>query len=81
MVSKAINIGGILLGLSRILHIVFTNIGNPREIPRQIVRGATFGLSEGPINIEAGAAFYGPLGAAVGYRFFTSWLIKKFPVR
>lgn len=79
--SKAINLGGILLGLSRILEIVFTNLGSPQLIPVLIARGATFGLSEGSLNVGAGARFYGPVGAAVGYRMFTSYLLKKFPVR
>ncbi len=81
MVSKAINIGGVLLGLSNILYEVFTNLTNPRQIGINIVRGATFGLSEGSFDLAQGATFYGPIAAVVPYRMFTSYLLRKFPVR
>ncbi len=80
-VSKAVNIGGLLLGLSNILFEVFTNLTNPRQIATNLVRGATFGLSEGSLDLAQGATFYGPLGATVPYRMFTSYLLKHFPVR
>ncbi len=81
MVSKVINIGGILLGMSNVLYEVFTNLTNPRQIATNLIRGATFGLSEGGFDTAQGAAFYGPIGGAVAYRMFTSYLLKKFPVR
>ncbi len=80
-VSKAINIGGLLLGLSNIIYETFTNLGNPRQIAINLVRGATFGLSEGSFDTAQGATFYGPLAAVVPYRMFTSYLLKKFPMR
>ncbi len=79
--SKATNAGVVLLGLSRVLEIVFMNIGTPREIPRQIIRGATFGFSEGSLNLEAGAAFYGAPAAAVTVGGIKSYLLRKYPVR
>ncbi len=80
-VSKAINVGGLLLVLSNILYEVFTNLGNPRQIGINIVSGATFGLSQGSFDMAQGATFYGPIGAVIPYRMFTSYLLKKFPVR
>ncbi len=80
-VSKAINVGGLFLGLSNILFEVFTNLGNPRQIATNLIRGATFGLSEGSFDMAQGATFYGPIGATIPYRMFTSYLLKKFPVR
>ncbi len=80
-VSKAINVGGLLLGLSNIIFETFTNLGNPRQIAINLVRGATFNLSEGAFDPAQGATFYGPLAAVVPYRMFTSYLLKRFPVR
>ncbi len=80
-VSKAINVGGILLGLSNIIFEVYTNLGSPRQIAVNLVRGATFGLSEGSLDMAQGTTFYGPLAAVIPYRMFTSYLLKKFPVR
>ncbi len=80
-VSKSINIGGLLLGMSNILYEVFTNLTNPRQIAVNLARGATFGLSEGSFDMAQGASFYGPIGAVIPYRMFTSYLLRKFPVR
>lgn len=81
MVTTLINIGGIAIGLSRILEIIFNNLGNMGDIPKLIVRGASFGLSDGAFNLQEGARFYAPLGGAFAYRKFTSFLMKRFPIR
>ncbi len=81
IVSKVINIGGILIGMSRIFEIIFNNLRQPAQIATQIIKGATFGLSAGGLNIKEGVRFYAPVGGAIGYRVFTSYLLKKFPVR
>ncbi len=79
--SKLINAGGIAIGFSRILEIVFNNLGNMGDIPKLIIRGATFGLSDGAFNIQEGARFYAPIGGAIAYRKFTTFLMKRFPIR
>ncbi|MEE9173337.1 MAG: hypothetical protein V3U41_10615 [candidate division NC10 bacterium] len=81
MVSKLINLGGIAIGLSRILEIIFNNISAPADIPKIIIRGASFGLAEGSFNMQEGLRFYAPLAGAVGYRMFTKFLFKRFPIR
>ncbi len=82
MVSKAINIGLIALGFSRVIEILidpkFGSISNKFKV---IQRDATFGLSEGKFNMKAGLRMYTPAGAAVGLGTLKSYLMKKFPVR
>ncbi len=79
--SKAINVGGWLIGLSRFIEIVMNNLGSPAEIPKHILGGFTFGLSKGGLDWQEGLRFYAPLGGSYGYRKFTSFLMRRFPVR
>lgn len=81
MVSKIVNIGGIAIGLSRIIEIVMNNLGSPAQIPVHIINGATFGLAAGSFDMEQGVRFYTPLAGAYGYRKFMTFLLRRFPVR
>ena len=78
--SKLTNVGLIALGMSRILEIVFNNLGSPGEIAPRIVDGATFGLST-EFNLQKGFSFYGPPVAAIGAGKVLQYLKRKFPVR
>jgi len=79
--SKLTNVGLIALGMSRIIQIVFNNIGSPQEIAPRIIEGATFGLTTGGFNVAKGAAFYGPPVAAISTGKVLQWLKRHFPVR
>ncbi len=81
MFSKAVNIGILALGMSRILEIIFNNLGNPSAIPTLIIRGATAGLSTGSFSLKEGVRFYGPPASAAVVKGVFSWLRKKNPVR
>ncbi len=81
MVSKLVSIGGIAIGLSRILELVFNNLGSPADIPKRIISGATFHLSEGSFIMDEGVRFYTPLAGAWGYRKFMTFLLRRFPIR
>ncbi len=81
MFSKAVNIGMIALGMSRILEIVFNNITAPADISKIIIREATFGLSEGVFSLARGARFYSPPVAAIATKIVFSFIRKKNPVR
>lgn len=78
--SKVTNIGIITLGMSRILAIIFNNLGNPSVIPERIVQGATFGLSKGSFDKQQGALFYGPPIAAATTKMVLSYLKRHNPV-
>ncbi len=78
--SKAINIGLIALGFSRVLTHLFTP--QPFEAKMKvIIKESTFGLSEGKFDLAAGLAMYTPGGAAIALGTLKSYLMKKFPVR
>ncbi len=80
MVSKAINIGLIALGFSRVIEIIITPMTWKSRL--SLIRtGATFGLSEGKFDWPAGLAMYTPGGAAIALGGLKSYLLKKFPVR
>lgn len=79
--SKVTNVGLIALGLSRVLEIIFNNLGNPSAIPTLLVRGATFGLSSGGFSVDQGARFYGPPVAAITTGKVLQFLKRRFPVR
>ncbi len=83
LVSKAANVGLILLGLSRPLTIVFErlNAGAPQFIAEDILDEATFGLSSGRFSLEKGLRMYGPGVAAAGLGKLKGYLMRHFPVR
>lgn len=78
--SKGINIGGWLIGLARPLEVLI-NQGFSVAALQNIMRGLTFGLVDGSFSLDEGLRMYMPVGAAVGYREFTKYLMKRFPVR
>ncbi len=77
--SKAMNIALILLGFSRPIELLIRSpsVGSVNTI----IREATFGLSEGKLDLKAGANLYSRGLAAVGLGTLKSYLMKKFPVR
>ncbi len=82
LVSKLLNAVGIAIGFARPIQIVINNIGNPGNILPKMLSGLTFGLSgEGGFDLDEGTKMYSPVGAAVGYGFFKSFLMRKFPIR
>ncbi len=80
VVSKAINIGLIVLGFSRVLGILFTGASVSAKM-EQIQREATFGLSEGKFDLNAGLLMYAPVGGAIGLGKLKQYLLRHFPVR
>ncbi len=78
--SKALNIGLILLGLSRPISIM---MGRPSAAGvQQVINEATFGLSgAGGFDLEKGLLMYSPAGAAIGLGKLKSYLMRHFPVR
>ncbi len=77
--SKILNIGIILLGLSRPISII---VRKPNAAGLQdIINESTFGLAQGKFDMKAGLKFYTPGGAAAGLGALKSYLLKKFPVR
>ncbi len=81
MASTLLNAVGIAIGFARPLQIVFNNIGSPGNILPKLISGLTFGLSSGSLSLDEGARMYAPVGAAVGYGFFKTFLMRKFPIR
>ncbi len=79
-VSKAVNIGGILIGLSGIIKVVIDHGMNAGPF---LMSKLTFGLSKGldGFNLSEGLEVYAPVGAAIGYRKLTTYLIRRFPMR
>ncbi len=78
--SKAINMGLITLGFSRVLvHLFFPQTAE--EKMKAIIKEATFGLSEGAFDLDAGLLMYTPVGAAVALGKLKQYLFKHFPVR
>ncbi len=78
--SKAINIGLIALGFSRVLKHLLSGAGFDL-IQTAIIREATFGLSDGKFDMDAGLAMYTPVGAAIGLGKLKQYLMRHFPVR
>ncbi len=78
--SKLINAGGILIGLSGLLQVVFEEGFTSRALLR-IMNRLTFGLTTGAFDLAAGLKAYVPAGAAVGYRELTKYLMRRFPIR
>ncbi len=79
--SKLLNAVGIAIGFARPIQILINNIGNPGNILPKMLSGLTFGLSEGSLRLDDGTKMYAPVGAAVGYGFFKTFLMRKFPIR
>ena len=80
--SKAINIGGILIGLARPIEVLI-NQGFSVAALQNILRGLSFGLVDGvsSFSFDEGFRMYAPVLGAVGYREFTKYLMRKFPIR
>ncbi len=81
LASKFLNAVGIAIGFARPIEILINNIGSPGNILPKLISGLTFGLSRGSLNLDEGARMYAPVGAAVGYGFFKTFLMRKFPIR
>ncbi len=82
--SKAINIGLIALGFSRVItHL--TSGASVDQITGAIIRESTFGLAnplgESQFDLQAGLQMYAPGAAAIGLGKLKQFLMKKFPVR
>ncbi len=78
--SKVINIIGWVIGLARPIEVLI-NQGFSVAALQNIMKGLTFGLSGGGFNLQEGMRMYVPVGAAIGYRQFTKYLMRHFPVR
>lgn len=78
--SKALNVGLIALGFSRVLGILFTG-ASAGDKANQIIRESTFGLSEGSFDLNAGLLMYTPVAGAFALGTLKQFLMKKFPVR
>ena len=81
IVSKIMNAGLIAFGFSRVLTILFFNLSNIPRAVSQITSEATFGLSEGRLDLEGGAKMYAPVAGAATLGYLKSYLLRKFPVR
>ncbi len=81
MASKLLNAVGIAIGFARPIQILLNNIGSPGNILPKMLSGLTFGLSQGTFSKDEGLKMYTPVGAAVGYGFFKTFLMRKFPIR
>ncbi len=78
--SKAINIFGFVIGLARPIQI-FVETGFTSASVQRMIRGLTFGFSDGEFALDAGLKMYTPVGGAIGYRELTKYLMRHFPVR
>ncbi len=78
--SKAVNLGGWAIGLARPIQIFFQD-GFTSMALQRIMNGLTFGLSDGSLNVGEGLQMYVPVGASIGYRQLTTYLMRHFPVR
>ncbi len=79
-VSKVLNIFGIIIGFARPIQILIETGFSSASLQR-ILSGLTFGLDQGSFRLSAGLKMYAPVGAALGYRQFTKFLMRSFPVR
>ncbi len=79
-VSKLLNIFGIIIGFARPIQIL-VDTGFTSSSLQRILSGLTFGLDQGKFRLNAGLKMYAPVGAALGYRQFTKFLLRSFPVR
>ncbi len=83
MFSKAINIGLTALAFARPLELLLTAAGrgSMSETAKVIVREASFGLSEGGFDLNAGLRMYTPVGAAYGLHELKKFASRHFPTR
>ncbi len=80
MFSKLTNILLIALGFARPLQLILTQ-GATKTTMDTIIKEATFGLSAGKFDLNAGLRMYTPGGAAIGLGKLKQYLMKHFPVR
>ncbi len=80
MFSKIINAIGIVIGFARPIQIVMETGFTGASLQRMI-RGLSFGLSDGQFALQTGLKMYTPVVGALGYREFTKFLMRRFPVR
>jgi len=78
--SKGVNIGLWVLAFSRVLEHAFSG-SDFRTVLGAIQRDATFGLSEGAFDLNAGLSMYTPGAAAVGLNELKKYAQRHFPVR
>ncbi len=78
--SKIINIIGIVIGFARPIQILIET-GFTTASLQKMIRGLSFGLSDGQFALQAGLRMYTPVVGALGYREFTKFLMRRFPVR
>ncbi len=79
MFSKIANALLIAFAFSRPISVM---VANPSlAAVRLLTEEATFGLSEGNFNLQAGMSIYGPAIGAVALGTLKSYLMRKFPVR
>ncbi len=80
LLSKVINTGLVAFGFSRVLTLLFAH-GFSQASVTAITREATFGLSSGSFDLNAGLRMYTPAGGAAALGYLKSYLMRKFPVR
>ncbi len=78
--SKIINVIGIVIGFARPSQILIET-GFTSVSLQKMIRGLSFGLSDGQFALQAGLKMYTPVVGALGYREFTKFLMRRFPVR
>ncbi len=77
--SKLSNIALTLFAFSRPIS-VFLN--NPSMAAVELIaEEATFGLTKGTFNLQAGFSMYAPVGGAIALGTLKSYISRKFPVR
>ena len=80
LISKAMNIGLIALGFSRVITLALR--GDFLAIQNEATFGlAGAGTATSGFDLDAGLRIYSPAGAAVGLGFLKTYLMRKFPVR
>lgn len=77
--SKVTNMLLIALAFARPLQLIFTQ-GAANAVPI-ILKEATFGLSAGSFDLNAGLQMYAPAGAAFALGKLKQFAMKRFPVR
>ncbi len=80
--SKVINMALIALAFARPLQLFFFNLGGDLAgAAKVIVQEATFGLSEGTFDLNAGLRMYTPAVGAFALGKMKSFAMRHFPVR
>ncbi len=75
LASKLINVGIIAYAFQTVITLALG--GRFAELNNAL----TFGLVNGKLDINAGAAVYAPMAGAIGLGAMKSYLMRKFPVR